>query len=803
VPTVAQALGFSFYEGGEPGQQLLDYLRQKSLLLILDSFEHLLACPELVEGPGRSDGTEWVIDVLRTAPDVTILTTSRARLHVRGERLFPVPGLDYPALGAEAIPTPSVPLEVSPGETKDIARYGAVKLFLQSARRARPGFEPAADDLADVAHICCLVQGMPLGILLAAAWMAMLTPAEIAAEIGHSLDFLETDWRGVPQRQRSMRAVFDHSWSLVPEREREMLQALSVFRGGFTQGAAEQVAGASLRELMALVNRSLLQRTPTGRYEVHELLRQYTAEKLDQSPVASEAAHDRHSAYYAAALQQWAADLKGPRQQAALAEVEADSENVRAAWNWAVERGQVARLDQALEGLCRFYRWRGRYQEGENVCRAAAEKLAATAAGSSDGLRVWAKVLTWQGIFSRGLGRAELARQLLQKGVALLDEPALADQDTRPEKASVLLEMGHGVVESDRTEARQLYEQSLALYRALGDRWGTANALVGLGEVAGNLGAFAETKQLYEESLAIRRALGDQRGIASSLMCLSSAAVFMGAFEQAERLMRKSVAIRQGIGDRGGIASGWHTLGGNLCWLGKFTEGQALLEQSVAAYKDLGVHRGLALSTVQLGMSNMFLGQYKQARAQAQQALALAQESGDRHLSGLSLLLMGWVALAEQAYAEAQELLQESLATYREIGQWEELGVALSMLGVAIRGLGQLPQARRHFSKVLRMLTEVRPFVPIVLALTLPTMALPLADQGEVEWAVEVYALASRHPVVANSRLFEDIVGRHVAAVAATLPPEVVAAAQARGRERDVHATVAELLVELGDWQGE
>ena len=399
VPTVAEALGFRFYEEGEPQQQLLDYLCQKTMLLIMDNFEHLLACPErrpeLVEGPRRRDGVGLVTEILKTAPDVKILTTSRAGLNVQGERLFPIAGMDFPAL--------------TPREPKEAAQYSAVKLFLQSARWVQPSFELTADNVNHVTQICRLVEGMPLGILLAAAWVQMLTPAEIAAEIGQSLDFLETDLRDVPERQRSMRAVFDHSWRLLTEREREVFGGLSVFRGGFTRQAAQRVTGASLRELRALVNKSLLHRTPTGRYEVHELLRQYAAEKLDQSPAASEAVHDRHCAYYAAALQQWEAHLKGPRQQAALAEIEADSENARAAWNWAVERGHVEHIEQAIEGLCLFYDLRWRYQEGEAACRMAAEKLAATTSGDGpvlsavEGLRVLAKVMAWQSVFSREL----------------------------------------------------------------------------------------------------------------------------------------------------------------------------------------------------------------------------------------------------------------------------------------------------------------------------------------------------------------------------------------------------------------
>ncbi|MCP4589222.1 MAG: hypothetical protein GY842_00620, partial [bacterium] len=284
VPTVARALGFSFYAdaggsaGPDPQQQLLDYLRQKTMLIIMDNYEHLLS--PLNPPMGGTKGGDLVTDILKTAPDVKVLATSRARLNVQGEQLFPVAGMNFPAKDT----------------LEQAAQYSAIKLFLGSARRVQPDFELTPANLADVARICRLVQGMPLGILLAAGWIEMLTPAEIAAEIGTSLDFLETDVRDVPARHRSMRAVFDHSWNLLTERERQVLHGLSVFRGGCTREAAQEITGASLRELMALVRKSLLHRASGGRYEMHELLRQYSAERLDQSPTESEAVRDRHSA---------------------------------------------------------------------------------------------------------------------------------------------------------------------------------------------------------------------------------------------------------------------------------------------------------------------------------------------------------------------------------------------------------------------------------------------------------------------------------------------------------------------------
>jgi predicted ATPase/DNA-binding SARP family transcriptional activator len=779
VPAVAQALDFIFHEQGEPRKQLLGYLRQKTMLLILDNLEHLLS------------GVNLVTDILKTAPDVKIVITSRTRLNLQGEHLFPVGGMDVPDGGPtdDEMPDCERPLG------KDVARYSAVRLFLQSARRVQPGFEPTGDDLRKVVRICRLVQGMPLGILLASAWVGMLTPAEIGDEISRSLDFLETDWPDVPERQRSLRAVFDHSWRLLTARERAVMQALSIFRGGFTREAARQITGASLRELKALVEKSLLQRTSAERYDVHELVWQYVVEKLDRSPATREAIRDRHSAYYTAALRQWGEDLRGARQRAALDEIEADSDNVRVAWNWTVEQGHVERLDQAMKGLEYFYWSHGHYREGKTAFHAAADRLSALSGDKADGLRVATRALLWQSNFCRILDHRDLTCQLQQKGLALLERAESAGQDTRPERALFFWLKGHAVFTSDHEQARQLYEQSLALYREIDDRWGMANALNDMGRAGIFLGAIREAKRWLEESLAIRQTLGDPRGIVNAMADLSEVALLRGQFEKAERLARESSARSQELGNRAEAAYGLLILGETLESLGKFAQAYARLEECLVIYDDLGRSNYVASVHTALGSTDLHQGRYKEARAHTQAGLALAREYGLRFRIGFALVVLGCLALAEQAYAEAHRLLQEGVIAYREIGQRVDQGWALATLGYAARGLGDLHLARQHFSEALRTFTETEGFLPLLYAL--PGVALLLADEGQEERAVEVYALASRYPLVANSRWFEDIAGKHIAAVAAALPPEVIAAAQERGRARDLDTAVAALLAEL------
>jgi tetratricopeptide (TPR) repeat protein len=267
--------------------------------------------------------------------------------------------------------------------------------------------------------------------------------------------------------------------------------------------------------------------------------------------------------------------------------------------------------------------------------------------------------------------------------------------------------------------------------------------------------------------------------------------------EEAERLHRESLMISREGGDRTSVAHALGTLGVTLVRDGKFTEGGSLLEESAQIYSDLGLRSGWAFFNLYLAEAKMHLGQYERARGLAQTSLVCSRELDTRQDIAFGLAVLGWLALVEKAYAEAQALCRESVTIWHEIGNRTILAWPLTGLGYAARGLGNIPQAQQHLSEALRAIVEIGTFLPLLFAL--PLAALLLADHGEQVQAVEVYALASRYSNVAKSRWFEDVVGHHIAAVAATLPPDVVAAAQERGQARDLETTAAELLVELGE----
>jgi predicted ATPase/DNA-binding SARP family transcriptional activator len=804
APAIAQAIGFSFYAAAsgtpDPRMQLLNYLRNKRMLLILDNAEHLIDAPS-----GADRGVEGaVVDVLNAAPRVKFLVTSRARLNVPGEHLLSIGGMNLPPPLVRPQPLDGCreahPLLAEP------EAYSAVALFLQSARRVQPGFVLDDKTLRPTVHICRLVDGMPLAILLAASWTQVLAPAEIARELafnsGASLDFLETDRREVPERQRSMRAVFDHSWSLLIAHERGVMRALSVFHGGCTRDAAQQVAGASLRDLRALIGRSMLERSSSDRYQMHELLRQYAAERLHRSPEEERAMRDRHAACYTGALQGWAADLKGPRQLEALSEIEADLDNARAAWEWALERGQVGWLDCGLEGLCLFYEWRGHYKEGKVACRRvvnhleAYEKLAATEVPEK-ALRVLAGALAWQGCFGFALGQSELADQSFEHSLAILDSPGLSGRDVRLETAFVLWRSAERIWHTDLDGSRRLAVRSLALYRALGDRWGMARALLRLGATAWYLADYEEADQRFQESLNLSRALGDRRGIVGSLCGAGICAQNLGELERAERLAREGLILARQISAGELIGQAYVVLHSALSGSGRFEEAQSLQKESLARIRDHGDHRAEPGEMILLAVTERHLGLYNDAHMLLETATHLSRESGQQSNEGRCFVELGRLALAEGLDQEAQERLEQAVAAYQGVGRLWMMGETLATLAYVAHALGQPAQAWEHLYTALWMAAETQ-YRNTALQ-SLPAMALLLLDSGAPERAVELYALASRYPYVAHSRWFEDVAGREITAIAETLPPEVVAAAQERGRTRDLWATVEELLDEVAE----
>lgn len=776
VNGIAEALDFHFYAGGKPEQQLLDYLREKELLLLLDSLEHLQASAGLLT------------DLLQTATAVTLVITSRERLRLRDEQIVSLAEWEFPP-GNEAAALSSAPAQ----------------LFMLSAQRLQPAFKLEAEDMPALAEICAAVGGTPLGLMLAATWVEMLAVPEIAAEISGSLDFLETDMRDVPERHRSLRAVFDSSWHLLNESERDVFMKLSVFQAGFSRQAAQEITGASLRDLMALSNRSLLHRDLDGRYHTQRLLQQYAAEQLSHAPETHFWVHDQHAAYYATLVARYDRGMKSGDQQGVLAELEQEQDNFRAAWEWALGQNQVDLLQQMVDPLCRFYDWRGRYQDGDQFCATAVRHIAR--ALDSEATRLWARLLGWQSKFSLLLGRTEMAGQLLDQGLNLLEGSMAGWADLRAETAFLRRRQAHfALMSGDREQARQAAHQSRELLEELADEWGLAYTLELLGQIDWNVGDYAAAQTHYERSLAIRQDAGDRRGMANSLRALGLVALFQGRIPDTTRLMEESNAIRRELGDLAGTAVGLADMGTAFMLAGDFEQAIRLIEEGLAIYGQLGYRQAMGHWYTLLGVACLSHGDFEKARRHADRGRTLSREVNYKRGVALSHWLLGCLLVVGQNDSGAKAMFTQSVAIFREINQQDELAWALAELSQVELRQGNPETAVAHLREAFQIAASLKAFLPLNFALPAAAVLLawrsqaasgPATAQALKEQAVELYTLAARYPTVGRSKYIDGLTGAQIREVAATLPAAVAQAAMDRGRAADLFTAVARLMPQL------
>lgn len=662
VPTLADVLDFSFYSGPEPTAQLLNYLRGKHLLLVLDNFEHLLAA-----SPEKS-GADLIGDILDYAPKVKILAVSRERLNLLEEQLLPIQGLSLPTF-------PNAPVQESNAQVfaiddKDwgeVRNNSAVQLFVQRAQAVQPGFAPSPEGKYQIVRICRLTEGVPLAIELATSWLRVLSCQEIAQEIKQNLDFLATSLRNIPERQRSLRAVFDYSWQLLSDEEKRVFRQLSVFRGGFTREAAEHVIGASLPLLLAFTDKSLLHRTESGRYERHRLLWQYTASKLDEAPQEKEQVFDCHCDYYGAFLSQQKAALLGGHQKEALAEINAEIENVRNSWQYAIAQGKVKWIEQALESLFHFYDIRSWFHEGAEAFDRAATALSGEDEHGRQGEQsfkasgypiVLGKLLARRGWFLFQLGQHEPALARLQEGLKLLRHAGI---DARRELVFPLNYLGaihRHLGEYDQAEA--YLQESVAICHEMNDLFSAAIALTVLGQVAYLKGEYTQAKQLCEESLTLKWKTGDRRGITFSLNLLGQVAHTSGEYLEAKRFFQESLVISQAIGDDRGVALCLNYLGDVVQMLAEYQGAKQLFQESLTIFKEIGNQWGVISTQIKLGYVAEMLEENAVAKGYFKDALALALE-----IQAVPLLLDALAGLALLMITEGnsdQEFVLELLA---------------------------------------------------------------------------------------------------------------------------------------------
>ena len=636
---VSSTLGIREQQGRLILDTLVHHLATKATLLVLDNCEHLLdACAALADR------------LLRACAGLTVLVTSREPLGITGEVVRRVPPLSVPA----AALAPSA---------EAVAAFEAVQLFVDRAVAAEPRFSLTDANAAAVVAICRRLEGIPLALELAAARLQALTVEQLRDRLEDRFRLLTGGSRTALPRQRTLRATMDWSHDLLTEPERILLRRLSVFAGGFSLDAAEQVCGDRqvapedvLDLLTRLVDRSLalLETSPaSGRYRLLETIREYALEKLRAAGEEPEL-RQRHLIYCIGFAEPAEPALRGPDQQAWLDRLHAELDNFRAAFGWSVRQqdpGPALRLASAL-------------------------------------LEFWVVRADW----SEGLEWVERA----------LDLPGEVEPAVRMKALRAAAELADVLSDYPRSTAR--YEESLAIARVLGDKRAIAMALDGLAHEAQRVGRIAEARPLIEESVALLREVGDEPSIARSLGGLAWLA---GNYAKARALWNENLAIRRRLGNRESV--GWSVIqvGHATQGEGDYAAARAAYEESLSIGRNLGYKRMIARSLTQLAEVALLEGKAAEARGLFEETLPIWEEIG--HKSGLrdSLRGLGDVARQEGDLQGAESFLQQSREVSRAIGSLEGEARALQSLGTVAMSQGDYERAESLHLQALDLLQRM------------------------------------------------------------------------------------------------
>ncbi len=647
IPTIAHTLGL--WEAGDrpPVEHLKAYLREKHLLLLLDNFEQVVTASPLL------------VELLQADTAIKLLVTSRAVLHVSGEQEFSVPPLAVPDL-------------VHFPESEALSHYAAVTLFMQRAQAIKPDFQMTKTNTYTVAKICTRLDGLPLAIELAAARIKVLPPQALLARLGHRLQVLTSGARNMPVRQQTMRNTIAWSYNLLSAEEQRLFRRLSVFVGGCTLEAVEAVCAVLdgsdravqvLDGVASLMDKSLLQQTAQEgeepRLGMLETIREYGLECL-ATKGEMEVIQHAHATFYLALAEVAEPEFEGPQQAMWLERLEREHDNLRAAMQWSLERGEGEQnMEMALRlggALRRFWRARGHFSEGRTFLeRALAGSGGGAGSARAKALLAAADVALNQGDFDRG-------EVLCKESLVLYREI----EDRRGIAFSLRL-LGWAVWNNgDSFTGLSLMEEALVLRREVGHKYGVGESLFYLALLASNQGEYSRGRALAEEGLALFREIGDKRGIAWSLLLLAGA-LFSSQGDQVNvrSLLEESLALCKELREKGCMAHALGILGQVILEQDDATTARALSEESLALYREIGDRWGIIQSLCLLAQVEVRQDRQVAARARYEESLVLCKEAGDKRSTATCLEGLANVVAAQGESAWAARLwgAAESLRT--------------------------------------------------------------------------------------------------------------------------------------------
>jgi DNA-binding SARP family transcriptional activator/predicted ATPase len=662
-------------------RQLFTQLKDKEILLILDNFEHLIS------------SSRFLTELLQAAPRLKILVTSRFSLNLLPETL----------LFLEGMPVPDVDQTVMSAES------GSVQLFMDVARRLHA---PVLidRDLPEIIYICRLVDGLPLGIEIAASWSSHFTCQEIACMLQEHFDSLTALSADLPERHRSLRAVFEYSWDLLSLREQQLSAQLSIFRGGFSRSATMQVTGSTLKDLAGLVGKFLIRAVSPGRYGMHERVKQFANEKflvqIEEFPGKGDELHAAYSQFYLEMLAEKEEILQGTHVKQVFQALFIELDNIRQAWEWAVKEDMWELIYQAAHGFSYFYYLAGLSNEAEKVLRTTIEHLENMERTDHDQKPnmsvILGVLLAEQAFHLNHMARYDAALDVARR-IASLAEPS-----------SDALILTRGLLEQAESQrwlgfrhsARITAEKALNIARANGLPRQEAEGARCIAITYMDGGDHPATLPLVEQSLAIYKKLGDQLGIVKTLDLLAGHSEWTGHLSRAKSYREQSLQLALEMGNHVRVSKAYVNLAGVYALLGNYPVAKSHYMQSLEIASGIGTPLASAHATAGLAYIYRYLGDADQAEQYGKQAIAQAQRIGEKELSLALHLETGVLYCMQSAFLNARQAVRQAQDLARELDlPFQDLKCKL-LSGWISSSLGENQNAVRQIEPVLGYMAE-------------------------------------------------------------------------------------------------
>lgn len=707
---IGEALDLSFAGSAPLTTQLFTQLQPKQLLLVLDNFEQLLTLAEPADGerpayfPGSTsgkaaqteaeatEGVTFLVQLLQAVPGVKLLVTSRRHLELQIESPWLLDGLNFPLLEAAAALS-----------ERQLLGYESIALFVERASRARSNFQFDTENRAAIVQICQLVEGSPLAIELAASQVRSQSSAAIAAALHHNYQVLTTTLRDLPLAHRTMQSVLHYSWALLNADEQRLLARMAVFRGGCTAAAAAAVTGAQPVHLNSLRHHSLLQVAHDGagqeRYLMHELVRQYGGEQLARSASEEALMRAQHCTFYAELL---ASERDGlTRYALARHRVQADLDNIRAAWDWGVAHYNCTALAQSFEPLTAFYEFVGFFGEAVRAFEQASTQLqtrVAQASAATDNLtfllgRLWAERVGFLLHLGRPLEAINYARAVIELGERTANRYLQADGRRRLGASFLAID--------DYNSARTVLEEGLATAREVGDARLMALCLHNLAMLFYNQGDYDQAIIYNQEALTLAQACQDRIVEAPLSLNLGSSYLVQGNFAPALAYLTQNLAVSRQLEWRRLFAYAGMNMGYLLTYLGEYRQAQAYLEEALALFRTLN-GRAEEINTLgQLGQVYREQGELTRAYQTALHVLQITEAEEFVWQRGISLIEFGDTLMALGRASETLPIYQAAVDLWEKLGNDSQVSLAQAALAAAHLALQEHAAARTLVEKVL------------------------------------------------------------------------------------------------------